>query len=256
MTNPTTINGTPIVIRFGSANEGDYETRTYYHHTFNEAVAHLQGEHEYDAETGEPGYHRDYNVYVVATYPNTFEEDLGSPGRPRMVARHAGEPVFGYECMVYGRGCRWGSGDRMAYPSWASHTASSTQEARLMLEMYDLATRLAEAANSWPKCEICIQQEEIRAARMDAIRQETEAKAKAHAEFHETVSGVPNGMAAHDGMAAHSHEVRSDHDGVKCACGHGRHQGRVCKECAKITPRGMHGTPARCREAGILKEAR
>jgi hypothetical protein len=227
------MNEYPIKIRIGSANAGDYETKTYTDSTFNEAVLALQGTHE--------DYHRDTGVYVVATYPNTYTETLDRR-TGRTTERYAGQPVFGYEAHVYGRGQKYGD-SKDAQPSWSSMSTASTEEARMMLGIYDLATRLAEAANTHPRCTGCIAEEAERDERHARIIAETEAKKTAHAAIH-----VGVGFIGHDGYAPHSHlsEDDNNHKDISCECEHPTHFGKVCRECSKQTPRGMHGTPARC----------
>jgi hypothetical protein len=241
--NGTGITGLPIRIRIGSANAGDYATRTYTDSTFDEAVLALQGKHGTEDDTS---YHEATSVYVVATYPETFEENLGSEQKPRMVTRDAGQPVFGLEAQVYGRGRKYAEQSNCEVSM--SSTTSNTSEARIRLEIFDLILRLAEAANTWPRCIECVAQDERRAARWEQSKQEAAAKAALHAGVHEAAA-----LVAHDGYAPHSHEVRADHDGVPCPCGHPMHRGRVCKDCQRQTPRGEHGTPARVKAAGIMK---
>jgi hypothetical protein len=232
----------PIKIRIGSANAGDYETQTYTDSTFNEAVLALQGTHPVEA-----GYHQDTSVYVVATHAETVTVE-GDGRRTRTVTYKAGEPVFGYEAQVYGRGQRWGTGNsKDAQPSWSSKSTGSTDEARLMLAIYDLAVRLAEAANTHPRCTGCIAEETERNERYARIEAESKAKDAEHDAIH-------NGsLAAHDGYAPHLHPAGGrDHSKVLCECDHPTHLGKVCRECSKSTPRGMHGTPARC---GLTQKA-
>lgn len=242
--NGTGITSLPLVIRLNSANEGDWETKTYTDATFDEAVAHLQGTHR-TYEDGSGG-HKDNYVYVVATYPETFEEEIDSwRNDGRKVTRHAGEPVFGYEARITGRGQKYAS-HSFCEVGMASGT-EQTAAARLRLSIYELAIRLAEAANTWPTCEQCLSEEAEREAKWAASKEEAEAKAALHAGVHEAAE-----LVAHDHYAPHNHAVRADHQGVPCECGHERHNGKVCKECQKQTPRGSHGTPARVKAAGIM----
>lgn len=222
-----------IRIRIGSANNGDYETKTYTDSTFTEAVLALQGTHN--------DYHNDVSVYVVATYPESFTETLDRRGRT--AERYAGQPVFGYEGQVYGRGRHFAT-HKDAVPSWSSHTADTIEDARLMLNIYDLVTRLAEAANTHPRCAACVQDDVERAAREAEYRAEAESNAAIHAALH----AINPGGTEHDGYEAHVHADGEpvSHKDINCSCGHERHNGRVCKPCSKTTPRGAHGTPARC----------
>lgn len=136
----------PIRIRIGSANAGDYETKTYTNSTFAEAVAALQGNHY-----GDTDYHRDTNVYVVATYAEDHTEHHGPK---RQIERHAGEPVFGFEVTVYGRRLAYG-GSQDAQVSRGSMGSMTTEATQLLINLETLALQLAVAANAEPFCPAC-----------------------------------------------------------------------------------------------------
>jgi hypothetical protein len=136
----------PVRIRIGNTHAGDYETNTYTNSTFADAVAALQGSHSHDGD-----YHRSVSVYVVATYEQDHTEHHGPK---RQIERKADEPVFGYEATIYGREIAFG-GQRDSRPSWASKGAGDTDEAELMLSLYQLAVQIAKAANAEPFCADC-----------------------------------------------------------------------------------------------------
>jgi hypothetical protein len=144
-----------IRIRIGSANNGDYETKTYINSTFAEAVAALQGEHAVgvaisDTDTA-AHYHRRVSVYVVATYLADHDEYHGPK---RTIARHADEPIFGFEVTVYGRDLAFGE-PRDAEVSRGSMGGMTTDQTRMLIDLETLALNLALAANAEPFCPAC-----------------------------------------------------------------------------------------------------
>jgi hypothetical protein len=161
-----------IRIRIGSANAGDYETKTFTNSTFGEAVAALQGEHVKPEPGDHPestGYHRRNMVYVVATYKADWTKEATS-ARTRTVSYKADEPVFGFEATVYGRDVSFGT-YKDAEPAWASMGSVTVEEARLQARIIGLAIELADAANAEPACSGCkseVDRYAARQARIDA----------------------------------------------------------------------------------------
>lgn len=130
----------PIRIRIGTEYGQDA--------SFAEAVQALQGKHD--------GYHQECSVSVVATYG----EDVTVPARPgrREVTYKQGEPVFGHETKVYGRGNRFGL-PKDAQVSWGSMGSLDTYTAQRMVQIHQLALQLAIAANAEPPCPECASEE-------------------------------------------------------------------------------------------------
>jgi hypothetical protein len=152
----------PIRYRIGSYNDGIYGK--YRDATDQQVIKALQGVHEAS------GYHRDITVYVVRVWPETTTVPAQGRGR-REVTYEQGEPAFGEQVTVYGRGQRYG-GPNDAHVSFASG-GGTPAEVTAFIEMLALATGLAMAANANPVCQECAKEAAERQARQDRLSKES-----------------------------------------------------------------------------------
>lgn len=142
------VDGHEVTIRYRAGSEYGEDISP------EKAVTTLQGTHI--------DHHAEHTVHVTAVWAHNWGEQVGTR---RVVNHNYGEPVFGFDVEVHGRGTKYVS-LKDAEVHWSSVGSQSVENATVFASLVTLAVQLAKDANAQSACPACQAKADVYAARM------------------------------------------------------------------------------------------